>query len=235
MPDDLRVAPVSHHGALYAVERWHYSRSMPSGKTARFGVWEAGRYIGVVIYSRGATPRLGDRYGLTQTECAELTRVALREHTAPVTRIVAESLRQLRATNPGLRLVVSFADPAEGHHGGIYQAGNWIYTGSMEQREYFVVRGKLMHPRSVGANGWRQSLPWLQRFVDPRAHAVKKPGKHRYLYPLDKATRRAVRRLAKPYPRAVEASEVTRGGSTAESRVRSPATAPTTRTGGDHG
>ena len=235
MPGDLLVAPVGHDAALYAVRHWHYSRTLPAGKTVRFGAWEAGRYIGVVIYSRGATPVLGARYGMTQLECVELTRVALREHETPVSQIVAASLRQLRATNPGLRLVVSFADPGEGHHGGIYQAGNWIYTGSMEQREYFVVRGKLMHPRSVGANGWRQSLPWLQRFVDPRAHTVKKPGKHRYLYPLDKATRRAIRRLAKPYPHAVEASEVTRPASGRESRVRSPATAPTTRTGGEHG
>ena len=229
-PDDapaLRVAPCSHDAALTAVTRWHYSRVMPAGKTVRFGAWESGRFVGVVIFSRGATPVLGSRYGLTQTECVELTRVALRDHVAPVSQVVSAALRELRRTNPGLRLVVSFADPGEGHHGGIYQAGNWVYTGAMVQREYFVVKGRLMHPRSVGAQGWRQSLPWLRQHVDPRAHGVTKPGKHRYLMPLDRQMRRRVERLSLPYPpRAVEASEVTRGGPTAESRVRSPAAAP---------
>lgn len=232
MPADVRVAGCSFEAAEYAVKRWHYSRSMPAAKTTKFGVWEAGRFIGAVIFSRGATASLGRRYGLEQTECAELTRVALREHVAPTSQIVAAALRELRRTSPGLRLVVSFADPNEGHHGGIYQAGNWVYTGSIETRAYFLVHGRLMHPRSVAANRWRQSLGWLRRHVDPNATEVEKPGKHRYVMPLDKAMRRRIVRLAKPYPHAVEASTVTRGGSTAESRVRLPATAPLTRTGG---
>lgn len=221
----LVVAPVGRDAAVYATKHWHYSRSMPAGRAVRFGVWESDRFVGVVVYARGATPVLGAPYGLAQTECVELARVALREHAAPVSQIVAATLRELKRTNPGLRLVVSFADPNEGHRGGIYQAGNWVYTGAMVHKDYFVVRGKTMHPRSVGSAGWRQSLPWLRAHVDPRARTVSRPGKHRYVMPLDRAMRRRVGKLARPYPRAVEASEVTRPGSTWEGRVRSPATA----------
>lgn len=229
---DLIVAPCGHAAAKYAVTRWHYSRAMPASKAVRYGVWEAGRFVGVVIYSRGGTPVLGAPYGLGQTECCELTRVAMRSHAAPVSEIVAVSLRALRTSNPGLRLVVSFADPVRGHHGGIYQAGNWIYTGAMVHKDYLVVRGEVMHPRSVGSAGWRQSLPWLREHVDSHAATTQRPGKHRYVMPLDKQTRRRVAKLAQPYPHAVEASEATRPGTTGEGPVRSRATALNVEQGG---
>lgn len=199
---ELTVAPCNRKAAEYAVKHWHYSRAMPSGRLITFGVWEGGRFIGAVIYGRGAAPNLLKPYGLTQAQGCELVRVALTAHDAPVSRIVAETLRQLRHTNPGLRIVVSFADPAEGHKGGIYQAGNWLYTGAMGTASYFYVHGRTMHPRSVGAAGWVQSLTWLRANVDPDAHTVEKPGKHRYVMPLDRAMRRQVSKLARPYPGA---------------------------------
>lgn len=189
---DLLVAPCSHEAATLAVTRWHYSHQIPTGKIVRLGVWEHERFIGAVLFSRGASPYLGDAYDLGPTELCELTRVALRDHDAPVTQIVAWALRILRERNPGLRLVVSFADPARGHLGGIYQAGNWIYTGlSNPVLEHFV-RGRWRHVRGsyheVKAAGGR--VPTRTR-----------PGKHRYLMPLDRAMRRQVAPLALPFPR----------------------------------
>src|SRR5688572_27900813 len=110
--------------------RWHYSRRMPRCKLAKIGAWEDGRFIGAVVFGRGATPNIGSPFGLDQTEVCELVRVALRDHRAPVSQIMAEARRKLRETSPGLRVIVSFADTAQDHHGGIYQADNWIYLGA---------------------------------------------------------------------------------------------------------
>ncbi|HJU36321.1 MAG TPA: hypothetical protein VJ716_02755 [Gaiellaceae bacterium] len=101
--------------------------------------------MGVVIFSRGASPYLGRKYDLDHTEVCELTRVALREHDAPVSRIVAIALRMLRRKCPGLRLVVSFAGPAQDHHGGIYQAGNWVFTGRSAGVVEYLVGGRWRH------------------------------------------------------------------------------------------
>lgn len=117
----MKVAPCSYKAAKYAVEHWHYSQSLPVPPRTMFGVWEHGKFIGTVIFSRGASPELGRQYGLKQVEVCELTRVALNDHDAPVTQIVAAAIRALREHSPGLRLIVSFADPHYGHHGGIYQ------------------------------------------------------------------------------------------------------------------
>ena len=125
----LKIDWATHEAAKFAVEKWHYSRCIPKSKLAKFGVWEDGKYIGAVIYGVGATADLVKRYGLEPIQGCELVRVALTSHKTEVSRIVAITLKLLKAKFSGLRLVVSFADPAQGHHGGIYQAGGVVVYG----------------------------------------------------------------------------------------------------------
>lgn len=217
----LVVAPCSHEAAKHAVMSWHYSKRMPAGKLVAYGAWE-GRFVGAVIYGRGATPKLGSPYGLDATEVCELVRVALADgHESPTSQVVSQTLRLMKANNPNMRLVVSFADTQQGHRGGIYQAGNWIYAGSVIKC-WISVNGELHHPRSLGAKYGvgGQSIPWLQQNVDADARNVELPPKHRYLYPLDRAMRRQVQALALPYPSADEGSTVSRDTSGDEVQVR---------------
>lgn len=168
----------------------------------KVGVWEDNKFIGVVLYGRGATPNIGKPYGLSQVQVCELVRVALCQHSTPTSKVLALSLRMLRVANPGLRLVVSYADSSQGHHGGIYQACGWIYTGS---KEYHVLRihGVDVHPRTVYARFGRggQSVTWLRKHVDPLAERRDSGLKHKYLMPLDADMRSRVIALAKPYPK----------------------------------
>jgi hypothetical protein len=188
----VRVSPCTNAAAKYAVERWHYSRSLPVGRLVRYGVWEDDEFVGVVLFGRGASPYLLTPYGLTQYEGAELTRVALSSHSSFVSQIVSLALGRLKESNPGLRLVVSFADSNQGHHGGIYQAGNWIYTGmSAPKYHYIGPDGKRYHDRLIHSGGV---------FRADQCKAVHEKGKHRYLMPLDKAIRRQVLKLSSPYP-----------------------------------
>lgn len=205
---ELRIDWATYSAARYACRHWHYSGCLPVGKLVKVGAWEDGRFVGVVVFGRGATPNLGRPYGLKQTECVELVRIALRDHASPVTRIVAIAIRMLRQLCPGLRLIVSFADASQGHHGGIYQAGNWIYTGAGSPATFYRVKGRIMHPRSIGAAGYVQNLDGARK-LDPNAEAVEVPGKHRYLMPLDQDMVEQVMPLSKPYPsrRKGQASE----------------------------
>jgi hypothetical protein len=186
---------------------------MPVGKLVTHGVWENERYVGAVIYGRGANNNLGVRFDLDQTGFCELVRVALSVHTAPTTQIVATSIYLLRETNPRMRLVISFADSAQGHIGTIYQAGNWIYTGATSEYTEVYYRGKWHHPRSMRPTGWG-TLPEIARVAasDRALLPSRTRGeKYRYLMPLDKQMRRRVVRDALPYPaRADEGSEASR-------------------------
>lgn len=222
---ELKIAPCDIRAARFAVMNWHYSKAVPAGKLVKFGVWENGKFIGAVIYGRGATPNLGRPYGLEQTEICELVRVALDKHVTPVSQIVSETLRQLRQSNPGLRLVVSFADPDQGHSGGIYKAGNWLFTGTSAPAKFFRIYGKKTHPRSVGAMGGIQSIEWVRANVDPNAEIILTQGKLRYLYPLDKQMRRVISKIALPYESAVEGLKVSHGDSVPEVPVQLQPTA----------
>jgi hypothetical protein len=156
------------------------------------GAWEGGRFIGCVIFSRGANDHIGSPFGLQQTEVCELTRVALTRHVAPVSRIGAVALRMLRRVSPGTRLVVSFADPRQGHVGGIYQAMGWLYVGSSQPQREVMWRGRIMHKRTA------HSRFGTIRGLEPSPVLWK----YKYLMPLDDDMRARIAPLALPYPRA---------------------------------
>lgn len=197
---DLKIDWATHAAAKYACENWHYSKCVPKSKLSKVGVWENGKFIGVVIYGAGATPNLGKPYGLEQDQCIELVRIALTRHVSPVSRIVKIANKWMNDANPGLRLIVSFADTSQGHHGGIYQAGNWIYSGQGSAAKFYMIRGKLTHPRTLGSAGLVQNIDGA-RARDPNASVVIVPGKHRYLMPLDAEMRERILLLSKPYPK----------------------------------
>jgi hypothetical protein len=195
---DLRLDWCSHEAAKYACEHWHYSRSMSSVKNAYVGVWEKGAFIGAVVFGIGAgNVTNGLRFGLDRTGCvAELTRVALHDHRSSVSRIVAISIRLLRRQSPGLRLLISMADPKHGHHGGVYQAGGWVYTGTTKSDVEYFIGGEWRHHRTVTSRRSAAGLP-----------SRPLPPKHRYLMPLDAEMRARIAPLAKPYPKRERSRE----------------------------
>lgn len=207
---DLRVDFCSHEAAKYAVEKWHYSRVMPAGKIVKIGAWEDDRFVGVTLFSRGASDAIGKPYGLDQTQVSELTRVALTQHTSRVSQIVAAAIKLLRSQSDGLRLLVSYADPYESHHGGIYQAMNWIYVGQTSDDFAIIDKtGKRWHSRMVSTTGYKKSFGVQKRVIRPdEGKRVDLPGKHKYLYPLDRAMRRQIEPLAKPYPKRADVGEI---------------------------
>ena len=197
---DLKIDWATHEAAKYACENWHYSKCLPVGKLVKVGAWENNRFIGCVIFGRGATPNLGRPYSLNQDQCVELVRIALTKHQNHVSRIMALAIKFLKKSNPSLKLIVSFADQSQNHHGGIYQATNWIYNGTGDSANFYLINGKLTHPRSIGTKGLTQNLQGAKK-IDPFAKVVNVPGKHRYLMPLTEELRQKIQPFAKPYPK----------------------------------
>ena len=194
---NLRLDWCSHEAAKYAVEHWHYSGSIPANRSNYIGVWEDGEFIGVVIFGLGASPSLGKPYGLENFQFAELTRIALKEHKTAISRIVTIAIKMVRIKNPGLRLLISFADPFHGHNGAIYQSSNWVFTGISNKSEIWKLpSGLLIDPRRYNGHGHNKPQP-----IPNGAELIKTPGKYRYLMPLDDAMRAQIEPLRKPYPK----------------------------------
>jgi len=154
------------------------------------------------LFGRGANKNMLKPFGLNQDQGCELVRVALKKHITPVSRILSISLKMLKQSNKNLRMVVSYADSHQGHHGGIYQAGNWIYDHDVKL-DGLIVNGKLMHRKSIYSKYGFNSVEKLKKIGINCKWATGKP-KHRYLMPLDKHMRKKIMCLAKPYPKSAQ-------------------------------
>ena len=191
----LHIDWLNFHGALYACRNWHYTGSMPSGKTIKVGIWEHGKFIGCVVYSRGANPSIGKPFQLAQTQVCELTRIALRQHQIPVSKLISVSLRFLQKLSPGLKLIISYADEEQGHVGTVYQASNWLYLGKVDS--YKVRFGnEMLHPRTMNERARRAKLT-LPKFVKAtrlKYQAIRGLTRHKYVWPLDDETTKQIER-----------------------------------------
>ena len=193
----LRIDWATHEAAKYACMNWHYSKRIPVNKLVKLGVWENDNFIGVVIFGTGANRNLFKPYGIGSLEGCELVRIALSEHQAPVSKIIKIALKFLKKSNPGLKLVVSYADPLQCHHGGVYQAGGWIYAGRSQPQSDVIINGRPVHKRVASMKfgtikGLKKTPPkW----------------KHTYLMPLDNEIRAKLSALSKPYPKRASSKD----------------------------
>jgi len=201
---NLRLDWCSHKAAKYAVMNWHYSKKMPVGKLVKIGVWENEKFIGVILFGDGILGSGKTFMGYDKMKVAEIVRVALTNHDATVSKLLSISIRMLKMKCPDLILLVSFADTNQNHIGTIYQASNWIYNGLSSATKTYKNNktGRIYHSKDVNKKGWTVKFgkPTKgQRYSD--VTEITSSRKHRYLYPLNKETRKQIEPLAKPYPK----------------------------------
>jgi hypothetical protein len=77
--------------------------------------------------------------------------------------------------------VVSYADTEHGHAGIVYQATNWLYTGStVSHDKAYVVDGKRIHPITLRDRfGVTDPMRWAR---EQGITVVKPLPKHRYFF-----------------------------------------------------
>lgn len=186
----------------YACSNFHYAKRVPMIKYG-FNVYENGVWCGVILFGYGAAINIASPFGLHQGEVLELERVALNGKQTTTSQCVAAALKALHKINPIVKIVVSYADIDQNHAGIIYQATNWIYLGKFNEGERgaFIIHGKKVHRRSIGAMGGIQSLEWVRNILDPEATEFRTKGKHKYIFVFDKRLRKEYQKLSKPYPK----------------------------------
>ena len=189
----------------YACTHFHYAKRTPQTRWA-YNVYQDGEWCGVVVFGDGAQHNIATAVGFDFGEACELERVALNGKQAFTSQVVSECLKQLHKDAPFIKVVISYADANQKHVGTIYQATNWIYIGdtsttSASKPDAYIIHGKRIHPRSVGAMGLRQSIGWLRDNVDPNAEEVWGLPKYKYIFVFDKKLRREWQKKALPYPK----------------------------------
>jgi len=199
---------ISYHLAKKIIVENHYSHTMPACQLA-LGFYINERLNCVIIFGPSATAQMVN--SLPSENYWELTRLFSFDwggkHIESI--CIAKALKYAERVYKK-DVIISFADPSQGHSGCIYQATNWLYcghTGTTGGWQYYF-DGKWQHPRSTVAKyGTRERNKIVKLFPNIKARRV--PKKHRYIYLLgNKKKRRELRKRLKylvlPYPKLIE-------------------------------
>ena len=82
-------------------------------------------------------------------------------------------------------VIASYADTSQNHHGYIYQATNWIYTGLSIKFKDVAVKGlENQHHSTIEdlVRGKENRMEALRIMFGDRLYYVERPQKHRYFY-----------------------------------------------------
>ena len=198
----LTVRPI-FHGAAKELLAHHYLRTMPGGTRLAFGIFSGDRLMGAVTLGVGPFNSHRLVSGATHDDCIGLTRLWLDDNLPKnsESRVLAVIMRSL-ARHTRLKFVVTYADPTAGHLGIIYQAGGWRYTGVSEPSVlYDLGDGVGRHSRTFGHSLGTRSLHYLRRH-GTKVSPIERPGKHRYVYFLDKSWSDKLNVPVRPYPKS---------------------------------
>ena len=146
----------------------HYAKRIPSISYA-FGLFCNKILIGVCTFGSPASHSLcigicGEGYS---DKVIELNRLCLNDH--DIKNLTSYFLSNCLKLIPKSLVIVSYADTLQNHHGYIYQATNWLYTGMTKERtDISTEDGK--HSRHYNKN------------ADYSINRKIRSSKHRYVY-----------------------------------------------------
>jgi len=160
---EYSVISISHEETRHFILNIHYAKRMPSISYA-YGLIQNGALVGVITYGMPASPFLcigicGENY---KERVLELNRLCLLNNKKnEASMLIGRSLRLL----PKPSIIVSYADTAMKHSGFVYQATNFLFTGTTKERtDMASINGK--HSRhNDGDKNKRQFRSSKHRYV----------------------------------------------------------------------
>ncbi len=156
---EFTVELVNHNSVKSFVKKHHYSGSTRGIHISYcFGLYSPDggpfglpRMIGAMIYGTPAMPDVSKKYYLENPDkVLELNRLCCIDDTPKNTEsfFIGKTLRWLKR-NTDYKVIVSFADTAQGHEGIIYKATNFIHKGMTTGAKALMVDGERYHQRML--------------------------------------------------------------------------------------
>jgi hypothetical protein len=205
-PALYEVGRISFKQARGLVKWGHYTHSLTKGRFC-FGMFRLGALVGVAVFGqpsgRGVAASIW--HGGNEQNTLELLRLFVADGTGKN----AESwflARCNRAIPSEVEMLVAYSAPGAGHHGGCYQASNWLYLGRSNTGQsyyYMDVEGNYVNKRIPWQYGPRRGLTTTEKEA---AHILgltrrEEGQKYVYIYPRTRAARRSLKRAVLPYPK----------------------------------
>ena len=155
---DFTIEPVPKKAVDAFIKKWHYSQSTRGlhishcfGLYSDDGPFGLPRMIGAMIYGIPAMYGVAERYYKDDPSVViELNRLCCIDDTPKNTEsyFIGKTLRWLKK-NTNYRVILSFADPHEGHEGTIYKATNFLHRGMTDSAKALFVDGERLHQRML--------------------------------------------------------------------------------------
>jgi len=207
---DFTVREVPLNVVAPFIEKWHYSHSA-KGQSPKhcFALMHEGDMIGGMIYGFFAMRNQWKKYSVygvdDEFEVIELRRLVCIDETPRNTEsyFIGQTIKWLKK-NTNYRIIVSYADPHHGHAGTIYKATNFYHVGMTSPGKIIDYNGQRYHDkcirdinkahlRKTGERIPAQSAVRLINALESgEAKMVETPGKHIYVMPLNKKSKKLI-------------------------------------------
>ena len=198
----IEVHVANRNTGIIPCKQFHYAGRLPMTTKVVHSVYEDSEFIGVIIYGNTSGRANYKKFGVEKPEIMELLRIALRGHDAFLTQIMSKSIKLYKQHNPNVKILLSYADIAQGHIGIIYQAMSWVYLGALQGHPVYNIKGELgVHDRTVRMRHGRTDMAFLRTYIDPNVEAVPTPPKHLYVFGLNKTWKKKLTAMHQPYPK----------------------------------
>ena len=164
MKDQYQVKQISYQDTKPFILDIHYAKRMPSISYA-YGLFNIEDLIGIISYGSPASPALckGIAGEENKSLVIELNRLVLKHNKKnEASMLIGASFKLL----PKPRIIVSYADTAQNHLGVVYQATNFMFTGTSKPRTDMA-----------GKDGKHS-----RHHLGDRTKRVFRSAKHRYVY-----------------------------------------------------
>lgn len=170
----------------YLCKEWclkkHYAKRLPPIQHA-FGLFDSDNILqGICTYGTPVSSTLRELWG-NKYKLMELNRLVINEGLDKnvLSFFVSNTLKLM----PKPMVLVSYADTSKTHHGYIYQATNWVYTGlSAIFKDYYVKGMEHLHNGTIMdmSRGQENRVDWLRNKFGENLIMIDRPRKHRYFY-----------------------------------------------------
>lgn len=185
---DLQVHECARSDAEPFIEKWHYSHGC-KGVTSSlcFRVDVDDRLVGAAVFGLPAGMGVYKKYSEDgRYKLLELRRFVMIDDLPPNNESYVLSRMLKTCREEGIERVLSYADPAHGHQGIIYQATGFTRLGTTSKRKHIMWNGKKYPDRNVHQTNFPYHKELRAALESGEAERFVVPGKVIYLKDLIK-------------------------------------------------
>lgn len=194
LKDQWEVKPISHSAVKDFVAEHHYAKGCANTSVARFGLFFQGDNETLHGISMWMPPIVGAGKKVCEDHkvVLGLSRFCLRDDRPDNSGsfLLSKSVEMLDKLR--WKVMLTYADSAKGHTGGLYRAANWFFHGKTKPARIYIdpTTGQMVSKKAGPTNYSHQDM------LDRGFEAEWSDGKYRFVMPSARRVRGKILKLS---------------------------------------